>query len=279
MTQASAAERSTARVSPAAASDAMEVTAGRFVGQRVPRREDPRLRHRPRDATSTTSSSPACCTPRSCAATSPGRASRRVDVDAARAAPRCARRAHRRRSQPGPGLVAADDVPGRARPVAVRAGARPRRGRRALRRRPGRARGRREPVRGRGRGRARRGRVRAADPIVDPDGRSRRRTTSCTRSSARTSRCRCRRRPTPSSTRRWPARRTWSASASCSTATPTCRWRRVACWRRTSRRAVSSTSGCRPRTRTRRARCAPGSPVSPSTSSACAAATSAVASA
>ena len=69
---------------------------------RRPARPAPRgrpARHRPRHATSTTSSCRGCCTPPSCAATSPAAPIARSTSSAARDAARRGRRVHRRRPQ------------------------------------------------------------------------------------------------------------------------------------------------------------------------------------
>ena len=90
---------------------------------------------------STTSCGPACCTPASCAARSPGHHQRHRHLGGAGAA-RCARGVHRRRPQPGgQGGLARGRGQGHPRHPPPAAG----RGRGEVRRRPGRARHRREP--------------------------------------------------------------------------------------------------------------------------------------
>ena len=125
----------------------------------------------------------------------------------------------------------------------MRAAAAPRRRRRALRRRRRRARRRREPLPRRGRRRARRGRH-TSPWSPSSTRRSRRRTTStsCTRSSVRTSRWTSVPRPTRSSSRSSSRRRTSCRNGSCSTGTRPCRWRRGASSPVTSRRPARWTS-------------------------------------
>ena len=256
-----------------------EASAGRFVGQAVRRREDPRLltglgsyvddvvvpsmlhaafvrsdvARRPHHAASTSRPAGALPGVRAVFTAADLNPDRRLD--------------------------AADDVPGRPAADALRAAAAPRRRRRPLRRRPDRARRRRVPLRRRGRLRARRGRLRTAPRRHRRRDGGRRRRPRAPRAGLEHRRADRDHRPTPSSTPCSTRHPTSSPRRSCSIATRTSRWRPAASSPGTPRRPASSTCGSRPRTPTRCARPAPGRLGSPSTTCGSGSATSAAGSA
>ena len=229
-------------------------TAGRFVGQSVQRREDAAPAHRPRALRRRRHRSRHAARRVRAQRRRPRPHRARSTSTAARAARRCRRRAHRRRPQPRRGLAAADDDR-RAEP-AERAAAPARRRRRALRRRADRADRRREPLRRRGRvpswSRSTSSRCR---PVVDVEAaRSTTTRTSCTPSSAPTSRTDDRRsRPTPELEAAASTARRARRDRDVPPAPPHDRPDGDARHRRRLRagRPASSTCGSRPRTRTR----------------------------
>ena len=245
--------------------DAVTVSAQRFVGSRVPRVEDRAAAHRARHLRRRHRA--ARHAPRLLRAqpVRPGPHRRHRRVRGA-GAPRRARRVRRRRPQPGRARAVVHAARARR---CRHAAAAARRGRGALRRRPGRARRRREPLRRRGRGRAGRRRLRAAAAGRRlPHGRGGRRararpTTRATSSGS------CAGAPASALDEVFaggrPRRR---ARRSTSRRTRRCRWRRAAWSSSGTRRAASSRSGPRRRRRTRSGRSARGCSASPSTGSA-----------
>ena len=137
----------------------------RNFGAPITRNEDRAPAAPARRCSSTTSSCPACCMPRSCAATSRMRASASIDVSRGAAARRAWSRSTRRQDlgaywQPGPLLVPPPPIAGIDLQPAHAGAAR--QGQGAPRRRAARGRGGREPLPRRGRARRHRGRARAA---------------------------------------------------------------------------------------------------------------------